>query len=210
MIAKPPRIACGLSLRQRDAALPLSRTPYDRLRKPHKGQRREGDLRRHLHRPAWEGPTYGYRRLPHALQRQGVNVNHKRILRLIREEQLVRRRRQPFVRTTHSQSGFPRYPTLLPRMSLTGLDDVWHADITYIRFPKEFVDLAMILAACSRRCIGWVLEPSLEAELPLRALRMALATRPVPPDSFLTPIKEGNMSPRSTRSDGKAPVFVSA
>jgi len=210
VIAKPPRAACGLSVRQRCVALSLSRATYYRLRKPDKGQRREGDLRRHLPRLAWEGPTYGYRQLPQALQRQGGDVKHKRSLRLIREEPRVRRRRQPFVRTTHSQPGFPRYPNLLPRVSLTGRDQVWHADITDMRLPKEFVDLVVILDAFSRRWIGWALDPPLRRSclyeryagpwLPARCHRA----------SFLTPIKGGKIPPHSTRSGGKAPVFVSA
>jgi putative transposase len=181
VISTPPSAARGLSVRQRCAALSFSRATYYRLHRPLARRSREGGLRRHLSRLALEWPAYGYRRLTQALRRQGLSVNHKRVLRLMREEQLVRRRRKPFVRTTNSQHGFPRYPNLLPTVVLTGCDQLWQADITYIRLPDAFVYLAVILDAFSRRCLGWALEPCLEAELPLRALRMALAARPVPP-----------------------------
>jgi transposase InsO family protein len=134
-----------------------------------------------LQRLAGEWPAYGYRRLTHALRRQGLKVNPKRVLRLLREEQLLRRRRKRCVRTTNSQHGWPIYPNLLPSAPLTGLDQIWQADITYIRLPREFVYLAVILDAFSRRCIGWALERSLTPDVALGALRMALAARCVPP-----------------------------
>lgn len=103
------------------------------------GAREKGDMAwcRHLHRLAVEWPAYGYRRLTHALHRQGLSVNHKRALRLMREEHLVRRRRSRVVRTTDSQHGFPLYPHLLPTVTLTGLDQLWRADMTYIRLPQD-------------------------------------------------------------------------
>jgi transposase InsO family protein len=95
------------------------------------------------------------------------------------EHRLCRRRRRS--RTTNAQHGLPIYPTLLPTGALTGLDQVWQADITYIRLPREFVYLAVILDAVSRRGIGWALERSLSTALSRQALRMALAARHVPP-----------------------------
>src|SRR5687768_11621063 len=99
----------------------------------------------------------------------------------MREEPLLCRRRRRSIRTTNSQHGFPLYPNLLPTVSLTGLDQVWQTDITYIRLPREFVYLAVILAAFSHRCIGWALERSLSTDLSLQALRMAAAARRVSP-----------------------------
>jgi transposase InsO family protein len=128
---------------------------------------------------AW--PAYGYRRLTHALRRYGMVANHKRVLRLMREEHLMARRRRRFVRTTDSQHGCPIYPNLVPHLTVSGLDQLWVADITYIRLPREFGYLAVILDAFSRRCIGWALEGSLESDLPVNALRMALRRRRVPP-----------------------------
>jgi transposase InsO family protein len=168
-------------VRQRCQVLACSRATYYRAQAPRKRQGQDAPLRRCLHRLAGEWPAYGYRRLTHALRRHGLSVNHKRVLRLMREEHLLHRRRRRRMRTTNSQHGLPTYPNLLPTVSLTGLDQVWQADITYIRLPREFVYLAVILDAFSRRCIGWALERSLSTDLSLQALCMALATRRVPP-----------------------------
>jgi len=92
--------------------------------------------------------------------RRGVVANHKRGLRLMHEEQLLARRRRRFVCTTDSEHRWPIYPNLLPQVRVSGLDQLWIADLTYIRLPQEFGDLAVILAASSRRCIGWALELS--------------------------------------------------
>jgi len=181
LIKAPPRAARALSVRQRCRALACSRATYYRTQAPRRWRGREENLRRHLYRLAEEWPAYGYRRLTRALHRHGLHVNHKRVLRLMREERLLCRRRRRSIRTTNSQHGLPIYPNLLPTVSLTGLDQVWQADITYIRLPKEFVYLAVILDAFSRRCIGWALERSLSTDLSLQALRMALAARRVSP-----------------------------
>lgn len=173
-----PRLGGGLSVRQRCAALGFSRATYYRRRQPRERSRHDEALCRQLQRLAGEWPAYGYRRLTHALRRQGLKVNSKRVLRLMREEHLLRRHRKRSVRTTNSQHGLPTYPNLLPTAPLTGLDQVWQADITYIRLPREFVYLAVILDAFSRCCIGWALERSLTTEVALGALRMALAARP--------------------------------
>lgn len=179
VINEAPQSGGGLSVRQRCAALAFSRATYYRLRQPRERPSRDGELWRRLHRLAVEWPAYGYRRLTHALRRQGLNVNYKRVLRLMREEHLLRRWRKRGVCTTNSRHGFPRYPNLLPTAPLTGLDQVWQADITYIRLPREFVYLAVILDAFSRRCIGWAMERSLTTDVALGALRMALAVRPL-------------------------------
>jgi putative transposase len=181
VVKAPPRVARALSVRQRCRVLACSRATYYRAQAPRKRQGQDAHLRRCLHRLAGEWPAYGYRRLTHALRLHGLRVNHKRVLRLMREEHLLCRRRRRRIRTTNSQHGFPIYPNLLPTVSLTGLDQVWQADITYIRLPKEFVYLAVILDAFSRRCIGWALERSLSTDLSLQALRMALAARRASP-----------------------------
>jgi putative transposase len=181
VIHEAPQSGCGLSARQRCAALAFSRATYYRRQQPHGRSNPDEELCRRLHRVAGEWPAYGYRRLTHALRRQGLRVNHKRVLRLMREEHLLCRRRRRGVHTTNSRQGFPRYPNLLPTAPLTGLDQVWQAEITYIRLPREFVYLAVILDAFSRRCLGWAVERTLTMEVALGALRMALAARPVPP-----------------------------
>ena len=139
------------------------------------------ELRDALQRIALEFPSYGWPRMTAELKRRGWAVNHKRVYRLMREDNLLCLRRRKFVVTTDSDHGLPVYPNLARAMALTGLDQLWVADLTYIRLELEFVYLAVILDAFSRRVIGWALDRTLEAELTLQALRMALAQRrPVP------------------------------
>ena len=139
------------------------------------------EFRDHLQRLALEWPQYGYRRITAELHRQGVEVNHKRVLRLMREDNLLCLRKRHFMTTTDSRHSLSVYPNLVPALTLTSINQLWVADITYIRLAREFVYLAVILDAYSRRCIGWALEPYLEAQLAVEALRMALATRKIEP-----------------------------
>lgn len=138
-------------------------------------------MRDHIQRTALDWPQYGYRRITAQLHRQGVEANHKRVLRLMREDNLLCMRKRSFVRTTDSKHGLALYPNLVPGLRLTGINQLWVSDITYIRLLREFVYLAVIIDAFSRRCIGWTLEHYLRAELALKALQMALATRQVEP-----------------------------
>ena len=135
------------------------------------------ELRDALQRIALEFPSYGWPRMTAELQRRGWAVNHKRVYRLMREDNLLCLRRRKFVVTTDSAHGLPVYPNLARTLVVTGLDQLWVADLTYIRLELEFVYLAVILDAFSRRVIGWALDRTLEAELTLQALRMALAQR---------------------------------
>jgi len=134
-------------------------------------------LRDALQRIALEFPSYGWPRMTAELKRRGWAVNHKRVYRLMREDNLLCLRRRKFVLTTDSDHGLPVYPNLAGDLVLTGLDQLWVADITYIRLELEFVYLAVILDAFSRRQVGWALDRTLEAALTLEALRMALARR---------------------------------
>ncbi len=134
-------------------------------------------LRDALQRIALEFPSYGWPRMTAELKRRGWAVNHKRVYRLMREDNLLCLRRRKFVLTTDSDHGLPVYPNLAGDLVLTGLDQLWVADITYIRLELEFVYLAVSLDALSRRQIGWALDRTLEAALTLEALRMALARR---------------------------------
>lgn len=136
-------------------------------------------LRDRIQQVALDWPSYGYRRITKELARRGTLVNHKRVLRLMREDNLLVLRKRRFVHTTNSDHRLPVYPNLVPGLTVTGCDQLWIADITYIRLRREFVYLAVILDAFSRRVIGWALERSLETELALGALRMALAGRRV-------------------------------
>jgi putative transposase len=165
-------------------ALGLSRATYDRWQTVRLPQDRDVELRAEVQEIALEMPAYGYRRLTHELHRRGRMVNHKRVLRLMHEDNLLCLRKRGFVRTTDSAHPFVVYPNLLPELAVTGLDQLWVADITSMRLQQEFVYLAVLavlLDAFSRRCIGWALERYLEAELALAARRMALATRAIRP-----------------------------
>lgn len=142
---------------------------------------RDMDLRDAIQRIALEWPSYGRPRITAELRRQGWVVNPKRVYRLMREDNLLCVRKRKFVVTTDSNHGRKVYANLARDMVVTDLDQLWVADITYIRLREEFVFLAVILDACSRRVIGWALDRTLEDELTLTALRMALARRTVQP-----------------------------
>ena len=133
----------------------------------------------HIQRLALAWPQYGYRRITAELHRQGITANHKRVLRLMRGDNLLCLRKRRFISTTDSRHSLTIYPNLVPDLTVSSINQLWVADITYIRLWREFVYLAVILDAHSRRCIGWALEPYLEAELTVEALRQALATRKV-------------------------------
>jgi putative transposase len=139
------------------------------------------DLRDAIQRIALEWPCYGRPRMIKELTRRGWVVNHKRVHRLMREDNLLCVRRRQFVVTTDSQHGRKVYPNLAAPLVLTDVDQLWVSDITYIRLRQEFVFLAVILDAFSRRVIGWALERTLEDELTLAALRMALQRRTIQP-----------------------------
>ena len=116
------------------------------------------------------------------LRRQGWTVNPKRVYRLMSEDNLLCVRKRKFVVTTDSNHGRKVYPNLAATMMLTGMDQLWRADITYVRLREEFVFVAVILDAYSRRVIGWALDRTMEDALTLGALRMALLRRVVGPD----------------------------
>lgn len=162
-------------------ALSLSRATHYRHRVGAPQPDPDSELRDHIQRIALSWPCYGYRRVTAELHRQGVTANHKRVLRLMREDNLLCLRKRSFIRTTDSRHGLAVYPNLVPELTLTSINQLWVADITYVRLLREFVYLAVILDAFSRRLIGWALEHYLEAELALAALRMALATRSIEP-----------------------------
>ena len=138
---------------------------------------RDMGLRDALQRIALEFPSYGWPRMTMELKRRGWAVNHKRVYRLMREDNLLCLRKRKFVVTTDSHHGLPIYPNLARQRTLVGLDQLWVADLTYIRLELEFVYLAVILDAFSRRVIGWALDRSLDTELTLQALRMAIERR---------------------------------
>jgi putative transposase len=139
-------------------------------------------LRDAIQRIALEFPCYGWRRVRIELTRRGWGtVNHKCVRRIMREDNLLCLRKRKFIVTTDSNHARRVYPNRAREMMLTGIDQLWVADITYVRLQTEFVYLAVILDAFSRRVIGWALDRTLEDELTLEALRMALESRCPPP-----------------------------
>jgi len=137
----------------------------------------EADLRDRIEAICLEFPRYGYRRVTKQLQHEGRKVNHKRVLRVMRESDLLCRVRRKGVRTTDSKHPFPRYPNLVKGMVVTGPNQVWLADITYIRILTGFMYLAAILDAWSRRVIGHAVSTAINTSLTLEALKMATARR---------------------------------
>jgi len=139
---------------------------------------RDLDLRDEIQRLALEYPSYGWPRITAELKRRGWKANHKRVYRIMREDNLLCLRRRKFwVATTNSNHTRPVYANVALGMEVKGIDQLWVADITYIRLETEFVYLAVVLDAYSRRVIGWAVDRTLETELPLAALQMALELR---------------------------------
>ena len=155
----------------------LNRAGYYRSRTPRQATPVEMEIRDEMQRIAVESPAYGYRRITAELQKRGFAVNHKRVLRMMREDNLLCVRRRKFVATTDSRHNLPVYPNLAGQITPTAINQLWVADITYIRLRTELVYLAVVLDAFSRRVIGWALGRTLEAGLAIAALVMALAER---------------------------------
>jgi len=155
----------------------ISRAGYYRFLLRGEAQEADMDLRSAIQTVALEWPAYGYRRVHAELRQQGWRVNHKRVLRLMRADNLLCVRRRKFILTTDSDHELPIYPNLARELVLSDIGQLWVADITYIRLETEFVYLAVLLDAFSRRCLGWSLQRSFEATLVLEALRMAVKQR---------------------------------
>jgi transposase InsO family protein len=124
---------------------------------------------------------YGYRRISAELRRRGMLVNQKRVLRLMREDNLLAVQPRAFVVTTESDHHLDVYLNLASRLTLTGMNQLWVADITYIRLRAEFVYLAVLLDGFSRKVVGWALDKTLATRLPLDALHQAISGRQPPP-----------------------------
>jgi transposase InsO family protein len=160
----------------------VSRAGYYRFLDPVKPCGLDMDLRDEMHKVALEWPAYGSRRMVEELKRRGWDVGRERIQRLMREDNLLCVFKRKFVvATTDSRHGLKVYPNLAGTMTLTGIDQLWVADITYIRLEEEFVYLAVILDAFSRKVIGWHLAAGMDVSLTLNALRMAMDRRSVSP-----------------------------
>jgi putative transposase len=124
---------------------------------------------------------YGYRRVTWELKARGLAVNHKRVLRMMRDDNLLAVQRRQFVVTTDSNHSLEVAVNLARRLDLSGINQLWVADITYIRLEREFVYLAVVLDAFSRKVVGWALSRSLSSRFTVAALEMAIAERQPPP-----------------------------
>jgi len=176
----------SLSIERMCVLTGVSRATYYRHWRGAAPRAEETALRDVLQRLAVAHRHYGYRRLTELVRRDGWAVNHKRVLRLMRTDNLLCLRRRAFVpATTDSRHSWRVVPNLARGLELTALDQLWVADITYVRLLEEFAFLAIVLDAFSRRVIGWALEDHLQASLALAALRMALADRQPPPGSLI-------------------------
>jgi putative transposase len=176
------RTAAGegsMTVQRMCALLELSRAGF--YRKPGEGaEKRDHGPREALQKIAAQTRRYGYRRMTKELQHRGWKVNHKRVLGLMRQEKLLCWRRKSWIRTTDSEHGLAIYPNLARDLKVSGLNQLWVADITYIPLQIGFAYLAVILDAYSRRVVGWAVDETLEAKLTLAALRMALRRRGAP------------------------------
>jgi len=164
----------------------VSRAGYYRHWKASAPRQEETAVRDAIQRVALENRHYGYRRIAQELLDRGLVANHKRVLRLMRRDNLLCLRKRPFVPvTTDSRHAWRVVPNLARGLVPTGLDQLWVADITYVRLSQEFAFLAVLLDACSRRVVGWALDTHLRASLATTALQMAIAARRPAPDSLI-------------------------
>jgi putative transposase len=164
----------------------LNRAGYYRHWKVSAPRQEETAVRDTIQRVALANRRYGYRRIAAQLRREGFVANHKRVLRLMRQDNLLCLRKRPFVPvTTDSRHTWRVVPNLARGLVPTGLDQLWVADITYVRLAQEFAFLAVLLDAFSRRVIGWALDIHLRASLATTALKMAIEARRPAPDSLI-------------------------
>jgi len=156
----------------------VSRASFYRSLKEQRPAEEETEVRSTIQQIALEHRRrYGYRRICAELRRRGMQVNHKRVLRMMRKDNLLALRRRRFMVTTNSNHKFEVYLNLARRMKLSGMDQLWVADITYIRLKAEFVYLAVILDAFSRKVVGWALDRTLANRLTISALERAIGQR---------------------------------
>jgi len=158
----------------------VSRSGFYREYNEHEPRQAETAVRDAIQRIVLENRCYGYRRVAAELRDQGWIVNRKRVLRLMREDNLLCLRKRRFVLTTDSRHPYGVFPNLTIELRLTGINQLWVSDITYIRLREQFVYLAVILDAYSRKVIGWAMGETLEAGLAVSVLDRALADRAIP------------------------------
>jgi transposase InsO family protein len=147
-------------------------------------EKEDADIRDRIEKIVVEYERYGYRRVTAQLKREGLEVNHKRVQRVMQQEGLICKIKKRWITTTNSNHRYPVYPNLLKDTKITGVNQAWVADITYIRILTAFVYLAVILDVFSRKVVGWAISLRIDTELTRAALRMAIETRG-PPDGCI-------------------------
>ena len=168
----------SLSVQRMCQLAQVSRASFYRFLQPPAPDEEEMELRAGVHQIFLEHKRrYGYRRVTEELRRRGIQVNHKRVQRLMQDDNLLAVQPRAFRVTTDSQHELEVYLNLANKLKLSGINQLWVADITYIRLQREFVYLAVVLDAFSRKVVGWAVDRSLAAQLPKAALEMALTTR---------------------------------
>jgi len=172
MIATAP-----LSIKKSCNAFSISRQAFYKWKKQECPKDASNNILAAMQDIALEFPKYGYRRVTHALRRDGIFVNHKKVRRIMKENNLLVRRKKSKPITTQSNHGLQKYPNLVKDIVLTGINQAWVSDITYISLLYEFVYLAVIMDLFSRRCIGWALSRNPDSQLTLDALSMAITLR---------------------------------
>ena len=159
-------------------AFQISKSSYYDWKNKEKQTDLDKYLRKEIRGIALEFPFYGYRRVSHELKRRELIANHKKVLRIMREDNLICRRKKAFRPvTTDSNHNYNIYPNLIKNINVTGLNRVWVSDITYIRLPEGFIYLSSIMDMFSRKCIGWSLGRYIDSLLTLEALEMAISKR---------------------------------
>ena len=153
--------------------LPRSSYYYASKEKTLWEQKRQADLQDRIEQLVCEFHGYGYRRVTKQLQREGYQVNHKKVLRIMRESSLLCAVKRSYKRTTNSQHPYPRYPNLIKNMAVSSINHVWVADISYIRIATSFVYLAVILDSFSRKVVGYAISDRLGMYL-LKSLKHQL------------------------------------
>jgi transposase InsO family protein len=177
MIARAKEEHPGFSERALCQLFEVSRSWYYECPSLEERAAADVELRDAIERIVLEFPGYGYRRVTKELHRRGWAVNHKRVLRVMRQESLLCQIERRFKPTTDSVHSFGRYPNLIKEALIEAPDTAWSADITYVRLPQSFCYLASIIDEFSRYCVGWSLSRFIDARLTLLALEMALAAR---------------------------------
>ena len=168
----------SLSIARLCQLVPVSRRSFYRSLKEQRPAEEETEVRSVIQQIALEHRRrYGYRRITAELRRRGMQVNHKRVVRIMRKDNLLALQPKRFKVTTDSNHKFEIYLNLAARMKLTGINQLWVADITYVRLKAEFVYLAVILDAFSRKVVGWALDRTLGMRLTVGALEQAIERR---------------------------------